>query len=149
MVRFHHASQLTINNLTMVFDTEFLNKLSEQAKVNPRLRHMHDLRNSPEDNTQRFLNALEPGTVLPIHKHPTCNTVIILLRGAIRHFEYDDNGNVTEQADIKQEGGFQPLVMIEADKWHNLECLESGTVIFEHKDAKYDPEKDTVVFNRK
>lgn len=133
----------------MVFDIEFLDSLSEQAKANPRLRQMYDLRNSPEDNTQRFLNALEPGTLLSIHKHPLCNTVIILLRGAIRHFEYDDNGNVTEQADLKQEGGFQPLVMIEANKWHNIECLESGTVIFEHKDAKYDPETDTVVFNNR
>lgn len=132
----------------MVFNTEFLDKLSEQARENPRLRQMYDLRNTPEDNTQRFLNALEPGTVLPIHKHPLCNTVIILLRGAIRHFEYDDNGNVTEHADIKHEGDFQPLVMIEANKYHNIECLESGTVIFEHKDAKYNPETDTIVFKK-
>ena len=133
----------------MVFDKDFLDNLTAQAKENSRLRQIFDLRNSPDDNSQRFLNALEPGTILPIHKHPSCNSIIILLRGAIRHYEYDDNGNISVQADIKQEAGFQPMVMIEANKWHSLECLESGTVIFEHKDAKYNPETDTIILEKK
>ena len=133
----------------MLFDKDFLDNLTAQAKENSRLRQMFDLRNTPDDSSQRFLNALEPGTILPIHKHPSCNSIIILLRGAIRHYEYDDNGNISVQADIKQEAGFQPMVMVEANKWHSLECLESGTVIFEHKDAKYNPETDTIILEKK
>lgn len=110
---------------------------------------MYDLRNSPEDSSQRFLNALEPGTILPIHKHPSCNSIIILLRGAVRHFEYDDEGNITEQTELKQDSGILPMIIIKSNKWHSLECLESGTVIFEHKDAKFNPDTDTVIFENK
>lgn len=133
----------------MIFDTNLFDELTAQAKVSPRLRYLYDLRNSPEDNSQRFLNALEPETVLPIHKHPNCNSVIIVLKGAVRHYIYDDNGNVTEQTEVRAQDGVQPLVQIEKDVWHNLVCLESGTVIFEHKDVKYDPETDTVRFDDK
>ena len=53
----------------MVVDKKILDELSEQAKTNPRLRQSLDLRNSPEDLSQRMLNALEPGTIMPIHRH--------------------------------------------------------------------------------
>ena len=132
----------------MILDTKLFDELSAQAKANPRLRQMFDLRNSPEDSNQRFLNALEPGTVLPVHRHPYCNSIIIVLRGAVRHYEYDDEGNVTQQVDARPPDGVQPLTQIEKNKWHNLECLESGTVIFEFKDAKYNPETDTEVFTK-
>lgn len=131
----------------MIFDTKLFDELSAQAKVNPCLRQMYDLRNSPEDSNQRFLNALEPGTILPIHKHPHCNSIIIVLRGAVRHFEYDDEGNVTQQIDARPKDGVQPLTQIEKNKWHNLECLESGTVIFEFKDEKYDQKTDTELYS--
>ena len=91
---------------------------------------------------------MEPGTFLPIHRHPHCNSIIILLRGAVRHFEYDDEGNVTQQIDARSKDGVQPLTQIEKNKWHNLECLESGTVIFEFKDAKYDQDTDTEVISK-
>lgn len=132
----------------MIINSELLDGLTMQAKSSPRLRQMYDLRNSPEDNSQRFLNALEPETFLPIHKHPMCNTVIIVLRGAVHHYIYDDEGNIIEEAELRAQNGLQPLFQIEKNKWHNLKCLESGTVIFEHKDAKYDSNTDSIRFDK-
>ena len=76
----------------MFIDKSLLDCLTEQAKASPRLRHLCDLRTTPNDTSQRILNALEPGTIFAIHKHPLSSTTIIVLRGAIRHFIYNDKG---------------------------------------------------------
>ena len=79
----------------MVIDKQLLDDLSAQAKASPRLRQSYDLRNTPEDNSQRMLNALEPGTVMPIHRHLNSSETVVLLRGKICWHFYDDNGNET------------------------------------------------------
>ena len=80
----------------MIIDNKILDELSAQAKANPRLRQAMDVRNSPEDLSQRMLNALEPGTVMPIHRHLASSETMVLLRGKICWHFYDDAGNETE-----------------------------------------------------
>jgi cupin fold WbuC family metalloprotein len=133
----------------MIFDKEFLDKLTEQAKASPRLRQFYDLRDTDNDNSQRMLNAVEPGTVLKIHNHPNTSTVVFVIRGSILQNIYNDKGELTEA--IKLEAGNPGVAMyvIEKGVWHNLESLESGTVIFEQKDVKYDSKTDAVFFDEK
>ena len=121
----------------MNIDKQLLDNLSAQAKASPRLRMNYDLRTSPADRSQRMLNALEPGTVLPVHRHRASTEVVVMLRGRGVQWLYDDAGNVTEKVELG-EGGI-PAMVVEKGQWHRLECLESGTVIFEAKDGAYEP----------
>ena len=120
----------------MVITDEILNELSAKAKENPRLRQSFDLRNSAEDNSQRMLNALEPGTVMPIHRHRGSSETCICIRGHFEEYFYDESGNLTETIDMVPGG---PILNIEKGQWHSLKCLESGTVLFEAKDGAYEP----------
>lgn len=122
----------------MVIDKELLDELTSQAKQKPRLRQAYDLRNSIDDKSQRMLNALEPGTVLPIHRHRTTSEVTSVIRGRVRHNMYDDKGNLAETF-IASADGFPNFYVTPMGMWHNTECLESGTVIFEAKDGAYAP----------
>ncbi len=122
----------------MVIDKQLLDGLSTQAKANPRLRQAMDLRNSPEDLSQRMLNALEPGTVMPIHRHHVSSETVVILRGRIRWIFYDDNGAETERV-VLDANGEPRMLNVEKDRWHSLECLESGSVLFESKDGAYEP----------
>ena len=122
----------------MIFDIELLNKLTAQAKASPRLRMNYDLRNSPEDQSQRMLNALEPGTVLPIHRHRNSSETVAILRGRAVQWLYDEEGNVVEKV-LLEVGGDIPAMNVEKGQWHRLESLESGTVIVEFKDGAYEP----------
>ena len=129
----------------MVVDKALLDNLSEQAKVNPRLRQAMDLRNSPEDLSQRMLNALEPGTVMPIHRHHASSETVVILRGKIRRIFYDDNGAGTERV-VLDANGEPRMLNVEKDRWHSLECLESGSVLYESKDGPYHPlEEDEIM----
>lgn len=130
----------------MLLNNELIKELSAQAKKNPRLRQSLDLRNSPEDNSQRILNALEPGTALDIHKHPASSTTIIVLRGSIKQNIYDDTGILIQSEILKSTSEQLAIFQVPKNVWHNLDCLESGTVIFEGKDGKYNPENDAVFF---
>ena len=122
----------------MVIDEKFLDSLSEQARSNPRLRQSFDLRTTPNDGSQRMLNALEPGTVMPIHRHRNSSETVVLLRGSFRELFYDDDGSLTEDVLVK-DGGTNKVLQVEKGRWHSLECLEPGTVIFEAKDGRYEP----------
>lgn len=122
----------------MIVNNQLLESLSAQAKANPRLRQAYDLRNTPEDNSQRMLNALEPGTIMPIHRHRTSSESITILRGKIVMRFYDDKGNLTEDV-VMESNGNCPMVQVERGQWHSLEVLEEGTVVFEAKDGKYEP----------
>ena len=122
----------------MIIDKSLLDTLSSQAKASPRLRQNYDLRNTPEDNSQRMLNALEPGTVMPIHRHRNTTETVVIVRGSMVERLYDDNGNITEEV-IMRSGGDNSVVSVEKGRWHSLECLESGTVLFESKDGMYSP----------
>ena len=122
----------------MIIDNRVLDELSAQAKENLRLRQAMDLRNSPEDLSQRMLNALEPGTVMPIHRHHASSETVVILRGKIRWIFYDDNGKETERVLLDADGDLR-MLNVEKDRWHSLECLESGTILLEAKDGAYEP----------
>ena len=130
----------------MNFDRKVLDELTQRAKESPRLRMNLDLRNSPEDGSQRMLNALEPGTVLPIHRHRTTSEVVVMLRGRAVQYLYDEQGRETDAVllaagALDGEGvpGAVPGMTISKGQWHKLVALESGTVIFEAKDGPYEP----------
>lgn len=115
-----------------------LDSLTGQAKASPRLRMNLDLRNSAEDQSQRMLNAIEPGSPLPIHRHRKTSETVVCLRGHLREIFYDDNGKVTETIDLAPASDCVAL-NIPAGQWHTVEALESGTVILEMKDGAYEP----------
>ena len=119
----------------MEFDKVFLEKLFEQAIVNPRLRQGFDLRTSSADTSQRMLNALLPGTVVPIHRHPMSTENVLLLCGKLVEVLYDDNGNETERVFLDPSVGCYGCV-VPKGVWHSVEVLEPS-VIYEAKDGKY------------
>ena len=128
----------------MVIDKKTFDELSAKAKENSRLRQAMDLRNSPEDLSQRMLNALEPGTVMPIHRHHASSETVVILRGRIRWIFYDENGNETERVVLDADGDLR-MLNVEKDRWHSLECLTSGAVLYESKDGPYHPlEEDEI-----
>ena len=122
----------------MRIDKPMLDSLCDKAKANERLRLNFDLRTSSEDSSQRMLNALEPGTVLPIHRHRFSSETVVMVRGSLEEIFYNDNGEVTETI-LMQAGGDCPAVQIPAGQWHTIKVLEPGTVIFEAKDGAYAP----------
>ena len=120
----------------MVIDNKILNELSAKAKASERLRANLDLRNSSEDQSQRMLNALEPGTVLPIHRHKGSSETCVCVRGHFEEYFYDENGVLTDTIDMVPGGA---VLNIEKGQWHSLRCLESGTILLEAKDGTYHP----------
>ncbi len=130
----------------MIVDSNILDTLSEKAKVNPRLRQSFDLRNSAEDKSQRMLNAMEPGTIMPIHRHRNSSETMIVIRGSLKEYFYDEQGNVTGEW-VCAPNSDCIGINIPAGQWHNLECLESGTVLFESKDGAWEPLGDEDVLN--
>ena len=122
----------------MILDRKLFDMLSADAIANPRLRKNYDLRNSENDNSQRMLNAVEPGTVMPIHRHPNTSTTVIIIRGKMRQNFFDEHGELTESV-ILDAAGVTRAVQIEKGRWHNLESLESGTILFEAKDGAWEP----------
>lgn len=123
-----------------------MDELTAQAKASPRLRMNRDLRNSPSDGSQRMLNALEPGTPLPIHRHRKSSETVVCLRGHLREIFYNDEGVVTDVIDLAPNSECAAL-NIPLGQWHSVEVLESGTVIFETKDGAYEPQKPEDILN--
>ena len=128
----------------MIIDQQALDELTARAKDSPRLRMNLDLRNSPADQSQRMLNAIEPGTVLPIHRHRTTTETVVCLRGHFVEYFYDTDGRLTDTIDMVPGG---TLINIPAGQWHNLESLESGTVLLEVKDGAYEPIGEEDILN--
>lgn len=128
----------------MIIDHKLLDELSAQTKASPRLRMAYDLRNTPEDNSQRMINALEPGTVMTIHRHLASSETVTLLRGKICWYFYDDNGNMTESVILDANGDVR-CINVEKGRWHSLECMESGSVLLECKDGRYEPLREEEV----
>lgn len=122
----------------MKITQELLDNLTAQAKVNPRLRQNLDLRNSIEDQSQWMLNAIEPGSSLPIHRHRQSSETVVCLRGWLREIFYNDEGEVTGTYDLAPNSECVAL-NIPKGQWHTVEVLESGTVIMEFKDGVYEP----------
>ena len=119
-----------------------LDDLTAKAKVSPRHRMNLDLRDSAEDTSQRMLNAIEPGSPLPIHRHQNTSETVICLRGRLVEEFYDDlERTCTERIELSPCG---PVVAlnIPVGQWHTVQVLESGTVILEMKNGKYEPISD-------
>lgn len=121
----------------MTLGTKLFNGLSEEAGKSPRLRMNRDMRNSAADQSQRMLNAIEPGTELPVHRHRNTSETCIVLRGSAEELFYDDSGNITERILMEPETDCCG-VNIAAGRWHKIVSLEPGTVIFEAKDGAYE-----------
>lgn len=116
-----------------------LDSLTEQAKANPRLRINLDLRNSVEDGSQRMLNAIEPGSPLPIHRHRHTSETVVCLRGRLVWEFYDELERIcTERIELSP-GGQVVALNVPAGQWHTVKALESGSVILEMKDGVYEP----------
>lgn len=116
----------------MLIDEQFLNMVSAQAKESPRLRMNYNFHQSLEDKCHRFLNAVEPGTAVPIHKHPTKDESFVILRGKVRVTTHNDDGSILEDVVLSQESGNYGID-IPKNVWHKLESLEAGSVVFECK----------------
>ena len=127
----------------MIITQAILDKLTEAAKDSPRLRMNMDLRDSEEDTSQRMLNAIEPGSPLPIHRHPKTSETVVCLRGRLVEEYYDEQERIcTEVIELSPNGPVAAL-NIPAGQWHTVRALESGTVILEIKNGTYEPISDT------
>lgn len=122
----------------MIIDRHVLDELTAQAKESPRLRMNRDLRNCPSDGSQRMLNAIEPGSVLPVHWHRFSSETVVVLRGHLRETFYDPGKRITGVYDLIA-GGDVAALNVPIGQWHTAEALESGTVIIEMKDGPYKP----------
>lgn len=122
----------------MKIDKSILDALTAEAKSSPRLRMNKDLRNTPEDTSQRMLNALEPGTELPVHRHPGTSETCVILRGSAEEILYDSQGKETERILLTPSSDCVGI-NIPAGQWHKIVSLEPGTIILEAKDGAYEP----------
>ncbi len=122
----------------MLIDNNLLDGLSAQARASERLRVNFDLRTSADDSSQRMLNALEPGTKVPVHRHCKSTETVAVIRGSVRQNFYDNDGKLIESAVISANSSC-PFFVVPIAAWHNSEALESGTIIFEAKDGAYEP----------
>ena len=142
--------------IAMEINKSLLDNLLEQAAASPRLRMNYDLRTSPEDGSQRMLNALLPGTILPIHRHTKTTETWVLLRGKMEEIFYEEGSESVWDGDshcmdlccrrvlretsrvlLEADGDVQGL-SIPVGQWHGINVLEP-TVILECKDGKYEP----------
>ena len=121
-----------------IIDEELLNEVSERAKESPRLRMNYNFHQSLDEKCHRFLNAVEPGTVVEIHRHPTKDETFVLLRGKVRVTTHNDDGSMIEDVVLSQESGIYG-VDIPKNVWHKLESLEENSVIFECKLGPFVP----------
>lgn len=128
----------------MIITRDILDELTRKAKESQRLRCNLDLRNSAEDKSQRMLNAMEPGTIMPIHRHKGTSETCVCVRGHFEEYFYDEHGVLTDTIDMVP-GGI--VLNIKAGRWHSLKCLESGTILLEAKDGAYHPLDEDEIWN--
>lgn len=121
----------------MVIDSALLDKLTA-AKESPRLRMHYDLRDSETDGSMRMLNALEPGTVIPVHRHLETSEDVICIRGCVEEVLYDDAGNEQSHFCLTPKSGVMQC-HVPIGQFHTCRSLESGSVIMEFKNGRYDP----------
>ena len=116
-----------------------LDKLTEEAKASPRLRMNLDLRDSADDQSQRMLNAIEPGSPMPIHRHRSTSETVVCLRGRLVWEFYDELERRCTEAIELSPGGQVVALNVPAGQWHTVRALESGSVILEMKNGPYEP----------
>ena len=152
--------------MIMKIDNILLDNLTAQAQASPRLRMNLDLRTSAQDGSQRMLNAIEPGSVVPIHRHQKTSETVVVLRGRVVEEYYDEAGVLVESfvlgdchvADAPRNDvlDFAPrndvpvacALNIPAGQWHSIKALVSGTVILEMKDGAYEPISDDDILRK-
>lgn len=122
----------------MIIDKKLLDEVSKQAKASPRLRMNFNFHQSLDEKCHRFLNAVEPETIVPIHKHPTKDESFVLLRGKVRITTHNDDGSLIDDVVLCIETG-KYGINIPKGVWHKLESLEAGSVIFECKEGPFVP----------
>lgn len=125
----------------MVIDEKLLDQVSTQAKDSPRLRMNYNFHKSLDEKCHRFLNAVEPGTKVPIHKHPTKDETFVLLRGKVRVTTHNDDGSIKEDTILCPEEG-KYGVNIPKGVWHKVESLASGSCFFECKEGPFVPHEE-------
>lgn len=125
---------LGVNDVIMKIDDAIFDDLLARAGESPRRRLNFDLRNSPEDGSQRMLNALLPETVVPVHRHHASSETVVLLRGSVAEIFFDDDGAETERVELK----VGDVLQIERDRWHTI-VAHCPSVIFEAKDGAFRP----------
>ncbi|MPM95412.1 hypothetical protein SDC9_142566 [bioreactor metagenome] len=125
----------------IIINNTLLDTITEKAQTSPRLRMNFNLHDSLDSPVQRLMNALEPGTELPIHRHRHTDETYIVLRGAIKVFLYNDDKTLKEQVLLNPCDG-EYGINIPAGQFHTVEVLEKGTVIFEVKEGPYTPLRD-------
>lgn len=123
----------------MVITQALLDNLTEHAKANPRLRQSYDLRNSAEDNSQRMLNAIEPGSDMPIHRHQHTSETVVCLRGCLVEEFFDELERICTDSIELSPNGPVVAVNVPAGQWHRVYAKESGTVLMESKAGKWEP----------
>ena len=129
----------------MVIDKNLLDGVSEQAKKSPRLRMNYNFHQSLDEKCHRFLNAVEPGTEVPIHKHPTKDETFVILRGKVRMSTHNDDGSIIDNVVLCPEEG-RYGVTIPKGVWHTIEAIEPYSVIFECKEGPFvEHEKDGIL----
>ena len=120
----------------MVINSELLDNVSKQAKTSPRLRMNYNFHQSLDEKCHRFLNAVEPGTEVPIHKHPTKDETFVILRGKVRVSTHNDDGSIIDNVVLCPEEG-RYGVNIPKGVWHTIEAMEPNSVIFECKEGPF------------
>ncbi len=125
----------------MIIDKQLLNQVSGQAKASPRLRMNYNFHQSLDEKCHRFLNAVEPGTEVPIHRHPTKDETFVLLRGRVRVTTHNDEGTIKDDIILCPEEG-KYGVNIPKGVWHKVESLESGSCFFECKEGPFVPHEE-------
>ena len=125
-----------------------LDDLTAKAKVSPRLRMNLDLRNSDEDTSQRMLNAIEPESIVPIHRHQKTSETVVCLRGRVVEEYYDELERICTETIELTPNGQTVALNIPAGQWHTLRSLESGSVILEVKDGKFEPLSDVDILQK-
>lgn len=118
-----------------IIDEKLIEKVTEEAKASPRLRKNYNFHKSLSEKCHRFLNALEPGTQIPVHHHPTKDETFVILKGKVRVTTYNDDGEVIQSCVISKEDGNYG-VDIPKDTWHGVECLEPS-ILFECKEGPF------------
>ncbi len=133
----------------MIITQQLLDKLTAQAKENPRLRQSYDLRNTPEDDSQRMLNAIEPGSEMPIHRHKFTSETVVCLRGCLVEEFFDELDGSAGSPQVICTDRIEPTpngpvvaVNVPAGQWHRVYAKESGTVLMESKNGKWEPLQD-------
>ena len=128
-----------------IIDEQLLNEVSTQAKCSPRLRMNYNFHQSLDEKCHRFLNAVEPGTEVPIHRHPTKDETFVILRGKVRVTTHREDGSIIDDVVLCNEDG-RYGVNIPKGVWHTIEAMEPDSVIFECKEGPFVPhEQDGIL----